>query len=513
MLNRLFLLVLAGLLWNCSNSNKSETYTPPVPSNKSGKELATTYCGSCHQFPSPDLLDKATWEKSILPKMSHRLGLESDIFKVYGGMNPEELQFLTVAGVFPEKPIIAKEDWAKIIKYYIDNAPEKAIPQAKKEKISIGLSNFSVKKIEGIANKTPYVTFVKFNIAQKSIYAAWRGEQSFLKKYDLSGVLKDSLAVSSPIADVDFSQKNLRVLTLGIMDPNDFRKGSLLEITPQKQSKPILEFLQRPVQASFGDLNQDGKEDFVLCNFGNELGKLAWYDGVNRREHILKELPGARNTFIKDMNGDNLPDIVVLMTQAREGVFIFYNTGHGTFEEKQVLSFPSVYGSSYMDLADFNKDGFLDILYTNGDNADLSISLKSYHGIRIFMNDGKGNFKQSYFYPMFGASKAMAADFDLDGDLDIAAISFFTDPKQKPHEGFLLLDNQGNNQFKVSTFPEANQGKWMVMDVADMDQDGDADILLGSFLRRGMADVEELQMGRKLPPSLIVLENKKRTPK
>ncbi len=237
---------------------------------------------------------------------------------------------------------------------------------------------------------------------------------------------------------------------------------------------------------------------------------MAWYDGVNRREHILKELPGARNTFIKDMNGDNLPDIVVLMTQAREGIFIFYNSGHGTFEEKQVLSFPSVYGSSYMDLADFNKDGFLDILYTNGDNADLSISFKSYHGIRIFMNDGKGNFKQSYFYPMFGASKAMAADFDLDGDLDIAAISFFTDPKQKPHEGFLLLDNQGKNQFKVSTFPEANHGKWMVMDVADMDQDGDADILLGSFLRRGMVDIEELQMEKKMPPSMIVLENKKR---
>ena len=50
----------------------------------------------------------------------------------------------------------------------------------------------------------------------------------------------------------------------------------------------------------------------------------------------------------------------------------------------------------------------------------------------------------------------------------------------------------------------------MVMDVADMDQDGDADILLGSFLRRGMVDIEELQMEKKMPPSMIVLENKKR---
>ena len=513
MLNRLLFIIVVCLLWNCSGSNKTETYVPPVPSNKTGKELAQTYCSSCHQLPSPDLLDKTTWERSVLPKMSYRLGLEPDLFKVYDGMSPEELPILAAANVFPEKPVIAPEDWAKIIKYYIDNAPEKPLPQAPKEKVSVGLNNFKMVEIEGTPNKVPYVTFVKFNPAQKNIYIGWRGLQSFLKIYDLRFTQTDSLAVPSPVSDVDFSTKNSRILTMGLMAPTNLSQGSLFEVNAQKQQKPIVESLQRPVQATFGDLNQDGQEDFILCNFGNEIGKLAWYDGKDKQEHLLKALPGARNTFIKDMNGDNLPDIVALMTQAREGIFIFYNKGNGNFEEKQVLSFPAVYGSSYMELADFNKDGFMDILYTNGDNADFSIILKSYHGIRIFMNDGKNNFKQTYFYPMFGASKAMAADFDLDGDLDIAAISFFTDPTQKPHEDFLLLDNQGNNQFKVATFPEATHGKWMVMDVGDMDQDGDADIILGSFLRRGMPDVEQLNMGRKLPPSVIILENKKRTAK
>lgn len=508
MLYRSFLIILAVLIWNCSGNKDPEKYIPPVPSNKNGKALAQIYCGSCHQSPQPDLLDKTTWEKNILPKMGYRLGMEPDVFKVYGTVNPEDLQLLTIAKIFPEKPVIAQEDWVKIIKYYIDNAPEKPIAQAKKTPVTLDLPHFKIKNIYGITNKIPFVTFVKFNPKQKNIYVAWRGEQSFLKNYDLNLTLKDSLAMPSPVSDIDFSTNDLRILTMGLMDPNDQLKGELLSINPQKQSKTLLKSLQRPVQVSYGDLNQDGKEDFVLCNFGNELGKLAWYESATKKEHILKLLPGARNTLIKDMNGDKRPDIVVLMTQANEGIFIFYNQGNGNFTERQVLSFPSVYGSSYMDLADFNKDGFLDILYTNGDNADLSISLKSYHGIRIFLNDGKGNFKQSYFYPMFGASKAMAADFDLDGDLDIAAISFFTDPKQKPHEGFLLLNNQGNNQFKVSTFPEANHGKWMVMDVADMDQDGDSDIMLGSFLRKGMVDVEDLKMGKRLPPSVIILENK-----
>jgi FG-GAP-like repeat len=512
MFNRLFLIVSISLiLWNCVGSNQSENYVPPTPSNKSGEELAQAYCSSCHQFPNPALLDKATWENGVLPKMAYRLGMEEDAFKVYGNIDSEELKVISVAGIYPAKPVLAKEDWAKIIKYYIDHAPEKALSQASKEKATVGLSNFSIKKLYGIVNKIPSVTLVKFNPSQKSIYVAWRGQQSFLKLYDLNLIQKDSLTMPSPVSDIDFSTNNsLRILTMGLMDPNDQSKGKLLSINSQKQTKTILESLQRPVQASFGDLNQDGKEDFVLCNFGNELGKLAWYEGDANIEHVLKMLPGARNTFIKDMNGDKRPDIVVLMTQAREGVFIFYNQGNGNFDEKQVLSFSSVYGSSYIDLADFNKDGLMDILYTNGDNADLSNSLKNYHGIRIFLNDGKGSFKQNYFYPMFGAAKAIAADFDLDGDLDIAAISFFTDSHQKPHEGFLLLDNQGNNIFKVSTFPEATQGKWMVMDVADMDADGDSDIILGSFLRRGMVDIEDLKMGKKLPPSAIILENKRK---
>ena len=92
-------------------------------------------------------------------------------------------------------------------------------------------------------------------------------------------------------------------------------------------------------------------------------------------------------------------------------------------------------------------------------------------------------------------------------------MGFFTSSTQKPDEGFLLLKNEGNNQFKISTFKESNIGKWMVMDVADMDKDGDSDIILGSFLRRGMKDVEDLKMGRKLPPSAIILENKKRVAK
>jgi hypothetical protein len=295
---------------------------------------------------------------------------------------------------------------------------------------------------------------------------------------------------------------------MGIMNPSDKAKGSLVGVANSNKKTKVLNNLKRPTQMCVGDLNQDKIEDILVCNFGNEQGNLTWYEGGSNSPHLLKAQPGARVAYMTDMNNDKLLDIVVLMTQAREGISIFFNKGKGDFDEKIVLQFPSVYGSSFMSLVDFNKDGFKDILYTNGDNADLSYSLKAYHGIRIFLNDGKNNFKQTYFYSMHGASKALMADFDADGDLDIAAISFFTDPNQKPNEGFLLLKNKGNLQFEAQTIKESEAGKWMVMDVGDMDGDGDEDIILGSFLGESVSRGNGLIIKEKYPPAVIILENK-----
>ena len=246
-----------------------------------------------------------------------------------------------------------------------------------------------------------------------------------------------------------------------------------------------LDNLPRPVFAQFADLNGDHKEDIIICGFGNYLGKLAWYEnlGDNKyQEKVLKNLPGALKSYIRDINKDGNMDIIVLMGQGDEGIFIFYGLGEGEFREEAVLRFHPLYGSMHFELVDFNRDGWLDILYANGDNGDYSVSLKSYHGVRIYLNDQTNHFEQAYFYPMHGAIKAMARDFDQDGDIDIAAIAFFPDYQNLPHEGFVYLENLGNLTFKNFTFPEAIDGRWLVMEVGDVDGDLDDDLILGSFI-------------------------------
>jgi hypothetical protein len=203
---------------------------------------------------------------------------------------------------------------------------------------------------------------------------------------------------------------------------------------------------------------------------------------------------------------------MALVAQASESILVFFNQGKGKFEEKQVLRFPPVYGSSHLEVADFNGDGRPDILYTNGDNADYSVSLKKYHGIRLFLNEGGNKYKQAWFYPMYGASKAIARDFDQDGDLDIAAISFFPDFQQQPLNGFVYLENTGNLQFKPETFKEAATGHWLTLQSGDVDQDGDQDLLLGSFVAApAIVPIDVQRKWLSAGPNVLVLLNKRIT--
>ena len=247
-------------------------------------------------------------------------------------------------------------------------------------------------------------------------------------------------------------------------------------------------------------------------NFGSLTGKLVWFENKNGRTYskkLLREAPGAITAVIKDVTLDGHKDILALMAQGDEGVFLYENHGNGSFKEKRLISFSPLNGSQYIELADFNDDGYDDLIYVCGDNADKSPILKSYHGIYIYINDGNLTFKQSYFFPLNGAYKAIPRDYDQDGDLDIAAISFFPDYHRYPNEGFIYLENNGQMEFTAYSFPEAINGRWMVMDAGDMDADGDIDLALGSHVyiqpkgdKTGLA-----KKWAAIGPSIVVLEN------
>jgi hypothetical protein len=298
--------------------------------------------------------------------------------------------------------------------------------------------------------------------------------------------LTDSLNANSTVTDVIIDSDKLVLCNTGVLNPNNGRFGSIKSISLHDTSNRdiLYDGLMRPVQINRVDLNKDGKADFLICEFGNLKGALSWLENKGNDQyeyHVIRAVPGAIKTYIDDYNHDGLPDIWALFAQGDEGIFLFTNKGNGMFDTKQVLRFPPSYGSSSFELDDFNKDGFADIVYTCGDNADYSRILKPYHGVYIFLNDGRNNFTQKYFYPINGCYKAIAKDFDNDGDLDIATISFFADYAHQPEEGFVYLKNNGNFNFTPYSVEATKYGRWLTMDAGDFDGDGKIDLALGNF--------------------------------
>ena len=489
----LLVLFIGLLIAGCQSRQTATTAPPPPPtvSALTGKQLATTYCGSCHLYPEPTLLTKSIWKNKVLPLMALRLGFMADSTSPFMTLSDQvEINRVIQANLFPGNPVIHPDDWEKIVRYYTDNAPTTPLPQPAKSAITAELPLFKLRFPP--QPLTASTTLLRYDATSRRIlFGNGQG-----RLYSLTGTLQvlDSLWVGSPPTDIRArADGSLDVLTAGNMEPNDQLRGQWRQLrfaarSMQANATPIgpgIDSLSRPVAAAYGDFNQDGRDDVVICQFGNYTGQLSWFERTKTgyREHILDPVAGARRAIVQDVNQDGRPDIVALLAQGNEQIAVYYNDSGGRFTKQTVLRLPSVYGSSYFDLIDMDLDGDLDILYTNGDNGDKSYTLKAYHGVRVFLNDGHFTFTQSFFYPLYGAQQAIARDFDQDGDMDIAAISFFPNYDQKPVEAFVYLENEGNFRVKARTFPHPEQGHWIVMEAGDVDQDGDDDLLLGSFYR------------------------------
>jgi len=498
------LLVLA-----CKNKSSTTDATLTEPTQLTGQQLSQTYCGSCHLAPDPALLNKDTWKRSVLPQMALYMGQSGgQLGELTRYTDPEELARIIKANIFPSTPTLHPTDWEKIVTYYTTTAPDSVLPQLPHLAVRVGLPLFQVQQSEQAIDGS--VTLLQYDTLTKQIWAG--NQRGNLYALDQNLRRTDSLRLTSAPSDLRVNRDgSLDILTLGMLNPNDLTAGAWNRYSNRTAAPiPTILNLQRPVQATLTDINRDGRGDVIIAQFGNHTGKLSWFQGLKQgfAERELDPVPGARQTIIADVNNDKWPDIIALLAQSNEQIAIYYNQQNGSFHKEILMRFPSVYGSSFLEMVDIDKDGDQDLIYTNGDNADYSTVLKRYHGIRVFLNDGKFQFRQALFYPLHGATQTAVRDFDQDGDLDIAAIAFYPDFSERPNKGFVYFENKGGLRFTPRTFPNAERGRWLRMAVGDVDQDGDEDILLGSFFRAtGAQSADMMDQWRKPGTGVTLLRN------
>jgi hypothetical protein len=451
--------------------------------NLTGEQLANGYCAACHIKPEPNILDKVTWETKVMPDMRKRMGLylEEDL----GTALPEDEG--VPEGIYSKAQLISRENWKKLLSYYIENAPEKPLPQADKLIPKKGIPGFELEIPEFPFLRSSLTTMIRVNPQTGNLWLGHRFRSLFV--LDPKNGFKQLDSISTPVAPVEIawrSDTTFDLLSMGLMDPANDSIGTLdrySKTTNIWQSTPVQNQLMRPVHVSFSDFNGDGIEDQVISHFGNHLGKLSLYlsNGSGYDEIILKKDPGARRTIAVDFDQDGDMDILALMTQAKESILLFENQGSGIFREKILLGFQPAFGSSDFRYEDMNGDGFPDLVLVNGDNADQSQILKNYHGVRVFENDGKGKFTEKWFYPMHGASGLEVGDFDQDGDMDLFVISFFPDRNEKPKQDLIYFNQGKNGSFEPFILENTPNFNWLTITQGDLDGDGDQDVVVGTF--------------------------------
>jgi tetratricopeptide (TPR) repeat protein len=479
--------VIAGSKPAISHSRSSRptnALQDAVQPTEASSEDVHRLCAACHAYPPPDTMPRAAWRKEV--KQGY-----------------DFLRDSTLQGDFP-----ALES---VVLYYEVRAPERLPVIEQPPSPAPSKIKFKKRGTGWMVNLPPYPGVANLNLGrllgaekQELLVCDTRLDRVLvLKPYEPSPggeALPQVIAPShTAIADLDGDgHQDALIASLGNFFPTDDRVGKViwLRALPEGRFEPttLLEGVGRVSDVQAADFNADGRLDLVVAVFGwRSSGEILYMENRTTdwshpefARHTVDARHGAIHVPVADLNGDQRPDIVGLISQEHETVVAYINRGDGTFRQENIFTAPHpTFGSSGIELVDLDGDGDLDVLLTNGDVLDRPYLLKPYHGVQWLENEGTYPFSHHLLAPMYGASRAVAADFDGDHDLDVAAVSFlprleFPERESLRLPSVVLFEQTAKRQFAMHIL-ETGACDHFTCAAGDWDADGKVDLAVGNF--------------------------------
>jgi hypothetical protein len=181
-----------------------------------------------------------------------------------------------------------------------------------------------------------------------------------------------------------------------------------------------------PFAMAVVDLNGDGIRDVAIGGGNTELSILLGVgDGTFVKQPVVTLVPGGdlfsacNDIGVGDLNRDGFQDLVVPLGNG-EGNAILIGNGNGTFQVMSRIQIDETFAPLHVAVADYNRDGLLDIARAMGDGTN---------GLMHIMNgNGDGSFQAPirYLVPPPGSSIGgiviIASDWNGDAKPDIAFV-------------------------------------------------------------------------------------------
>jgi hypothetical protein len=473
---------------------KKPESTQSTKSDPQSEELAEAtihevkdFCGFCHGYPPPEAFPRERWFDEV------EQGYE-------------------LSRIFPRG--LRAPPQARVARHYLKRAPEE-LPLLKP--VYAATASSTRFERQPIVPATPVVapslahiravSWTRPDAREAIVCEMYRGEISLID-FGASppGVRLLSKDVAHPghveVVDLDGDgHKDLLVANLGNFFPTDEKRGSVVWLrgTPDGKLTPhtLLVNVGRVADVQAGDFDRDGDLDLIVAAFGwRKVGEVIHLENRTTdwskptfSPRVVDPRHGAIHVPVVDLNGDGNLDFIVLLSQEYESVFAYLGDGKGSFRQETIFrgAHPAL-GSSGIQVIDLDKDGKLDVLMTNGDALDKTL-LRPYHGIRWLRNTGPFPFEERELAAMYGVHRALATDFDGDGDLDIVAVALLPEPgytdlrKKYNLDAIILLEQTGPGVF-VRHRLESEFCDHATAEIGDFDGDGRIDFLTGAFSSR-----------------------------